>query len=589
MPFLLVSLLAVLIFVLLFTFRSADDNRLTSWQWVFDGGRAEAAFIALFVGVSLALFIKVSFSPRFPSLILFLFSFFTAAFFWVEPEVIVDASRYFTQAKHLEMYGIGYFFGEWGKTVQSWTDLPLVPFLYGVIFRFIGESRLYIQVLITFLFSMTVVLTHLTGKELWDEDTGMMGGAFLLGMPYLFTQVPLTLVDVPTMFFLTLSIYTFIRGMKRGGWMMALSSFSLFLAFFSKYSTWPMLSVVAVIFLVFLKEAPPLEREGEGGVAEAREGGTEEAYKRGGAGYSGTVGRKAVLSRGLMITGLALLMAGGFVFYKYDIFSEQISLLFQFQKPGLRKWGESFTSTFLFQIHPFVTLSALFSFYVAFRKKDIRYAIISWLVVLLVAFQLRRIRYSLPLFPMIALMASYGLEYFKDKEIRRFVVLCAVVSSLSVSLFGYLPFLQRISTVNLKTAGEFLNTTDGKMVEVFIFPGKDPALNPAVAVPLLDLFTKKRIVYRYEPITPPDGEEAKNGPLRFTWEYKNPPYYHGSGYREESVTVVIISGAPYEALPKDVEERMKGYRLSREFNVYEGIFAHRTIVTVYQPIMEGQR
>jgi hypothetical protein len=555
-PFLLISLLTLLIFVLLFTFRATDDNRLTSWQWVFDGGRAAGVFFALFAGVSLALFIKVPFTLRFPSVVLFILSFISAAFFWVEPEVIVDASRYFTQAKHLEIYGTGYFFREWGKTVQAWTDLPLVPFLYGIIFRFIGESRLYIQVLNTCFFSMTVVLTCLTGKELWDEDAGMMGGAFLLGMPYLLTQVPLMLVDVPAMFFLTLSIYMFIIGLKRGGWMIPVSSFSILFAFLSKYSTWPMLTVLTVIFIVCLKEA-----------SEASHG-------------------KTVLSRGLSITCFALLMAGAVILWRHEIFSEQIRLLLQFQKPGLRKWGEGFTSTFFFQIHPFVTLSALFSFYVAFTKKDLRYAIISWLVVLLVAFQLKRIRYSLPLFPMIALMASYGLQYLKDKEIRKFVVLCAVISSLSVSLFGYLPFLQRISAVNIKKAGQFLNTAAGEMVEVFVLPEKEPALNPAVAVPLLDLFTKKRIVYRHEPVTPPDAEDAKKSPLRFTWEYKNPSYYLGDGHREEDAAVAVISGAPYAALPKDVEERMKGYRLSGEFDGYEGIFAHRTVITVYQPVAE---
>jgi hypothetical protein len=577
-PFLLIFLFTLLTFVLLFTFRSADDNRLTSWQWVFSSAGTVTVFIALFAGLSLALLCsRVSFPLRLPSLILFLSSFFIAALFWREPEVIVDASRYFTQAKHLEVYGIGYFFREWGKTVQSWTDLPLVPFLYGLIFRFIGESRLYIQIFTASLFSLTVVLTYRIGKELWDDDTGVMGGAFLLGMPYLFTQVPLMLVDVPTMFFLILAIFTFIRGMERGGWTIAVSSVSLFLAFFSKYSTWPMLSVLAVIFVVYLgKSAPaaahprnlPLVREGTGGIATAE-------------GDMNVMDRKAVLSRGIMIVALALVMTAGAVLYKYDVFSEQIRLLLHFQKPGLKKWGESFLSTLFFQIHPFITVSALFSFYVAFRKRDIRYAIISWLVVMLVVFQVKRIRYTLPLFPMVALMASYGLQYVQDKDVRRFVVLCAVVSSLSVSLFGYLPFSQRISTVNLKTAGEFLDTMDGKKVEVYTLYEKDPVLNPAVAVPLLDLFTRKQIVYRYER-TSSHGEEHKNSPLRFTWEYKNPEYYRGGNeYGGLNMPVVVLSGSPVKTIPEEIRDRLRGYRLLREFDTYEGVYGFRTVVSVY--------
>ncbi|HYA32284.1 MAG TPA: hypothetical protein VED67_05940, partial [Thermodesulfovibrionales bacterium] len=228
-----------------------------------------------------------------------------------------------------------------------------------------------------------------------------------------------------------------------------------------------------------------------------------------------------------------------------------------------------------------------FSIVIALRKKDIRYAVISWLVILLVVFQVRRIRYTLPVFPMIALMASYGLQYIQDKDVKRLVVLCAVMSSISIALFGYLPFLQKVSMVNLKTAGEFLNTVKGEKVEVYTLHEQDLALNPAVAVPLLDLFTRKQIVYRYDPAFP-EEEEAKNSPLRFTWEYKNPSYYSG-GYREENIPVAVISGGPYETLPEDIGERIKGYRLSREFDVYEGIFAYRSMVTVYEPVPQKRR
>jgi hypothetical protein len=451
------------------------------------------------------------------------------------------------------MYGISYFFDEWGRAIQCWTDLPLVPFLYGAIFRIFGESRLWIQVFGTALFSMTVVLTYLIGKCLWDRETGLLGGALLMGMPYLFSQVPLMLVDVPTMFFLTLTIYTFIRGTELGGWMMACASASLFLALFSKYSTWPMLSVLAVIGAVYVAQAPSQER-------------------------------KKVFLRPVFIMGLGLAMAGLVVLLKYDIFSEQIRLLKAFQKPGLRKWGESFFSTFFFQIHPFITGAALSSIYAAFRKKDIRYAIIAWLVLLLVVFQVRRIRYTLPIFPMVALMASYGLQQVRDTDLRRFIVLCALISSLTVSVLAYRPFMEKISTVNLEEAGEFLDALDGKTVEVHTLPQQDAVLNPAVTVPLLDLFTRKRIVYHYDPALFPHREETATSPLRFTWEYTNPRYYHNDdGHSEGNVPVVVLSGGPAETLSQDMQARLKGYRLLREFGTYEGVYSFRTAVAVYAP------
>ncbi len=552
LPFILVSLLSLLIFILLFAARSADDNRLTSWQWVFSGVGPAAVFAVLCACVGAALlFLRASFSLRFPSLVLFLVSFVCAAFFWSVPEVIVDASRYFTQAKHLELYGVGFFFREWGKAIQCWTDLPLMPFLYGLIFRIFGEARLAVQIFTTVLFSLTVVLTYRIGRELWDEESGLLGGAFLLCMPYLFSQVPLMLVDVPTMFFLTLAIFTFVKGIERGGLALVWASAALFLAVFSKYSTWPMLSVLAVIGVVFLVQAPGQEKKN---------------YMRRSA---------AIVATGLAAAGLVALG-------KYEVFSGQIGLLATYQKPGLGKWGESFVSTFLFQIHPFVTAAAIFSLYAALRKKDIRYAVISWLVLLLVIFQVRRIRYTLPIFPMVALMGSYGLQQIRDRDLRSFIVICAFISSLTVSVLAYRPFLETISTVNLQKAGEFLNTLDARTVEVHTLPQPDAAVNPAVAVPLLDLYTRKNIFYRYDPSSFPQGKDVATSPLRFTWEYENPVYYRGGGeYARGNIPVVVLSEGPSAPLPEGAGGGLKGYRLLREFAAYEGIYSFRTTVAVY--------
>ncbi|HDY71738.1 MAG TPA: hypothetical protein ENH50_08740, partial [Nitrospirae bacterium] len=495
---LIISLLTLFTPLVLFVYRSLDDNRLTSWKWVFANMDAGRIFLILVPGIMLAYLIsRISFFERNPTL-LFLSSFVIAAAFWREPEVIVDTSRYFTQAKHLEMYGIGYFISEWGKDIVVWTDLPLVPFLYGLIFKFLGESRLYIQIFTTLLYSLTLVLTYMIGKTLWDEDTGFYAGLLLLGIPYLFTQVPLMLVDVPTMFFLTLSVFTFIKALSQGGLKMtAISSVALFLAFFSKYSTWLMLSVLTVIFVVYLR-----------------------------------MDAKTTIKRAGAIALVSLFLIGVAIIFKYDVISEQIRLLMSYQRPGLRRWGESFTSTFLFQIHPFITVAALYSLYVAFRKRDLKYMIVSYLILLVVLFQIKRIRYIIPLFPMLALMASYGLREIRSRDIRKFIVFCIITSSLVFALSAYLPFLQRISTINLKNAGQFLNSLDVEDIEVFTLPQKRSVVNPAAAVPVLDLFTDKRILYDYK-------KNMRFGPrlskrrlqkssLRFTWEYKNPEYYTDS-------------------------------------------------------------
>ncbi|MDP3296419.1 MAG: glycosyltransferase family 39 protein [Thermodesulfovibrionia bacterium] len=566
--YVLITLLTFIVFLLLFIFRTADDNRLTSWQWTFIGVDINRIFLIIVFGIIAAyLFSKSAFPERNPSLFLFFSSFIACVFFWKEPEVIVDVSRYFTQAKHLEIYGIKYFLQEWGRGINAWTDLPLVPFLYGLIFKFLGESRLYIQIFTTFLFSMTVVLTYKIGKILWDEETGFFAGIALLGMPYLFTQVPLMLVDIPTMFLLTLLIFTFIKAMNRGGVWIVISSITVFLAFFSKYSTWLMLSVLAVIFIVYLLKGsnppfPPVVKGGEGGF----------------------VASEFRIRNYIYRTALIILIAGFFIgvviLFKFDVISGQIKFLQEYQKPGLKRWGESFLSSFFYQIHPFITIAALYSIYAAFRKKDLKYLIAGCLVFIVVLLQIKRIRYIMVTFPMFALLASYGLQEIKNKEIRKFIVSCAVMSSLVIAIFTYLPFLQRTSYVNLKNAGMFLNAIDAANIEVLTISSANQVVNQAASVPILDLFTSKRIIYYYEPAFYQSPEEIEKSPLRFTWAYKNPAYYAGGS--EDSARAVVIISDDLETNPPDyISQKIKGYHHFRVFKISEDIFQYRTIVTVY--------
>ena len=546
--FLIIALINTSVLFALFLFRSLDDNRLTSWKWVFLHTDVTSIFPIFLVGLLLAYILgKIHILERTP-IALFVLSFAGATAFWSEPEVIVDASRYFTQAKHLEIYGVGYFFEAWGKEITAWTDLPLIPFIYGVIFKFFGEQRVFIQIFTTLLFSLTVMLTYGIGKALWDRNIGFIAGLLLLGIPYLFSQVPLMLVDVPTMFFLALSIFTLVKALEQGGakWVIV-AAFAVFLAVFSKFSSWLWLSVLLVIFLVHLKRNPI---------------GT---FKRGG-----------------FIAMLSLLFVGTVILWNYEVMADQIRLLLDYQRPGLRRWGESLASTFFFQIHPFITVSALCSIFVAFKKRDPKYIIAAYLFLLILLLQVKRIRYTLPLFPMITLMASYGLAQIRNREIMRYVVFCIIISSFVLAYFAYLPFLHRISTVNLKEAGKFLNLQEVERVEVFTLPQVKSIINPAISVPLLDLFTDKSISYSMKTDLARFGERVEKSSLRFTWAYKNPAYYgKGDTDRRGPVGLVVISSTPGQSLPKELEKRTKAYAKSETFMTSSGVFRYQTLVTVY--------
>ncbi|MGC2061435.1 MAG: glycosyltransferase family 39 protein [Thermodesulfovibrionales bacterium] len=501
-------------------------------------------------------------------LLLFVCSYGLGMLFWNEPELILDASRYFTQAKHLELSGPVFFLQEWGREIFAWTDMPVLPFIYGVIFRLFGESRLYIQIFTTFCFAMSTVLTCLLGRKLWDEETGFTAGMLMLGMPYLFSQVPLMLVDVPLMFLLLLSVHMFILALERGGLMVPVAALSFCVTFFAKYSAWLMLSEIFVVFGIYVMKAD--------GVSRAKSPARQRALR----------GVLVFLMSGALISLIWSL--------KSAVFLAQIKLLRDYQGPGLRRWGESFVSTLLFQIHPGVTLAALFSVWAAFRKWDVKYILVCWLPLLVTAMQIMRIRYVVPVFPLFSLMAAYGLMQIRQGEIRKYIVSGIVLSSVIIAIFAYRPFLNAISLVNLKQAGEFLNVVSGPGAEVFTLYAEDSTAGPAVTVPLLDLFTGKRLVYRDNSGRRNlNSEEVRLSPLRFTWEYGTPFYYAqpGSSFRQKDAepvihgrqkgSVVIITGRRDEEIPDALRQITKEYRKMRVFGRDENEFAFKTFVRVY--------
>lgn len=547
----LIFLSSLLLFYVLYRFRSLDDSRLTSWEDVFSVVEPLRTGLLLCAGLGVAFILsRTALLEKMPSVILFLLAFAVSAVCWQEPEMIVDASRYFVQAKHLELYGSVSFSREWGNEINAWTDLPAIPFIYGMIFRIFGENRLSIQIVNTVLFSSAVVLIYRTGRELWDRDIGLHAALFFLGIPYLFSQVPLMLVDLPSMFFLMLSIYTFLLALRHGGKMVPAAGLVICIAFFTKYSTWLMLTVIPVIYAAELYR---IRKEG--------------------------LDRYAL--RGMIVFFVSFFLISVLVAFKHDEIVKQIHLLISYQMPGLKRWGEGLVSTYFFQMHPIIPMFAALSIVVAVRRRNTAYIIAAWLVLVILVLQVRRIRYMIMVFPMLSLMASYGLGVVRDKMTARYIACAAAAFSLTLALSGFLPFLQHMSAVNLRAAGAYLDSLDVAGVEVFTPLPADYVMNPAVTVPLLDIYTKKEIAYRYAESDYPLPEDMQRSALRFTWTYKNPGFYQEDAGKYNRRAFVIISDNAAKQLPPAVLERINGLSEKRTFQIRDDIYRHQTLVTIF--------
>ena len=304
-----------------------------------------------------------------------------------EPEAVIDASRYFVQAKHLELFGPSAFFRDWGGALPAWTDLPLPAFLYGPVFRLCGEHRLPQQVFTAGLFALTAFATARIGGLLWGARTGARGALLLLAIPCLLVQVPLLMADVPAMAAVTVALWALLETLeRRGAGRVAAAALALAAALLAKYSTWVLLGAAFGI--------DPAARGAAGQVGGGRPGRRPPPPRA-------RSPRRSSRSRSRSWSSGSWRCWPGF------------------QWEGLRRWVESYPSTFLFQAHPLLAAAALAALWRGWRQRDRRVLVAAALPLVLFALGARRTRYLLPAFPMIALLAARGLEALPGRA-RRF-------------------------------------------------------------------------------------------------------------------------------------------------------------------------
>lgn len=546
------AVLSLAYFPLLFHFRYLDDNTLTNWKWVFqESGFWQNFLFFTFLSLGAHIFSQFEIFEKKPSFLFLLPVICLVVPGWRIPEVILDTSRYFISAKYLELYGTGFFIREWGDTIQAWTDLPLVPFIYGLLFKLFGESRLNIQIWNTALYYATILLTVNLGQKLWNRKAGWFAGTCLLGMPYLITQVPLMLVDISTMFFFTLALSCDIAALEKGGFLrIFVSSAAIMAAALTKFSVWPLSVFLPVVALVFFSGRSPK-----------------------------SVSRSQIVVRSAGILVFCFVQIGVILWYKHELLLNQLGFLIDYQWAGLDRWRESFTATFLFQSHPIITIAACYGLICAVKKRDAAILISLCLIIVITVLQLHRIRYLIPLFPLYALIGGYGIYHIKRPDIQNFLTIFMVGSSFIILHAAYYPFLKKNSLGNLQKAGEYLNQTNCEQIRVITKPQTGSIGNTAVALPMLDLYTSKALLYSPSRFVV-EPEKIRQASLRFSWENKIPDYYQRIT-SDHRIPLLVISSArqPEKSLVDPVEA--PGRSVTKRYNASSGVFRFKTYVTIF--------
>lgn len=536
--FLAVGFIGLLLFPLLFLARGADNNTLTSWQWTIPRDNFSLYFLALCLLV-LTAFVTARTLPieKIGHPLLALIAFLAVMPLWSAPEMMLDSGRYLLQARYLAENGILSFVKGWGHQIWIWSDLPLSSALYGLVLRFAGSSTLSYQILNTLLFSGAVLLTSAVGNLLWNRHLGIMSGLMLLGSPFLLTQAPQFMNDLHVMFFLVLYLYCLLRLQQSGRIWYCICPCSSALLFLSKYSVWPIVFFLPALIL-----------------------------------STGCNGRKHPRAGLYWNFGVSLLFIGAIFFAFKDVFLSQIHLLRGFQAGGLHSWRENYCSTYLFQTHPFITLASCFGIIAAIRRRDAKVLALAWFPLYAVLLSMARSRYLIPFFPLLTLLAAYGLEEIKWMVIRRYIVAIAVLFSLMLTYGAYLPFFKTTSMMNLKLAGEYIDSLHNDSVVVRTLPQHRSKGATTAAIPLLALYTDKKLLL--------ENPESSDGlpkefthPLQFT---ESMPLTSFAPAKKTADLPTLIIGDEKLALNRAVPSA--GCRVN--FFLNSGVFRYQTLVSI---------
>lgn len=154
-------------------------------------------------------------------------------------------------AKNGLVQSIKYLFLEY----QVRFSLPLIPLIWSYIFRYFNEylsmPRATSVILSNHIFSIVfyqfaILSVYLLAKELFEERIGIYSALFLSVLPYFMFHGYFVLVDIPLTSFMTLTLFLFLKAIKKESIVLGLiSGIFLMMAIFTKYIG------LYVIFLVF--------------------------------------------------------------------------------------------------------------------------------------------------------------------------------------------------------------------------------------------------------------------------------------------------------------------------------------------------
>ncbi len=514
--FIAISVLLVVIYGFLIKHSQTDETMLYSWWWVVRYVSLDAFFFMLIVLLAVSFFIsKIDLHIK---EIYFLFAVFILAFLlsaltWGSAIPNPDVAEFFGVAKYIEVNGLWGYTTSFGAGELSMYRFHTFPFLVGLLFRYIGESVLLVNMFTSIMFSLIPVLTFLLAKRLFEEKTAMISSIFVLSMPLLLVQSSMFLVDMPTVFFVLLallSFHCFLSGRKVLHYPFA--GLAILLALVSKRTAVLFLLLSLFVMLLIVKKRSHKDL-------------------------------RYISMKSFVIFYLVFIVLISFLFFKLDFFSSQLGL--DLSQANIIGNPPHYVNSFsyFFQIQPVILILFLvFLMFFALRPTLSKLFLFVWVFFPFLFIQGTTVRYMLPAFPAIAIGAALMLSKLK-KPITVFVVSAIFLSSTLFFAMGYLPMLKgEFYDNNIRAAAKYTNGLDINTIGVYMeYANLTYKISPKTEIfgYVFDYYSDKRVFYD---ISESVADVYSGGFKRF----KVFDYYKDEDYLSPNYDAVIVFSNTYD-------------------------------------------
>jgi len=559
--FLLIFILTLISYYILIRNSVIDETMLYSWAWIINFLNVKLFFILLVVIFIISIFIaRIDFNIKEKHflLIIFIISFLLSSLLWSSPDPNPDVAEFFGVAKYIELNGLWDYFKSFGTdALRGYRFHSLLP-VFGLAFRYFGESSFIVHFITSALYAFIPVLTFLLAGKLFSKRIAFISSLFVIAMPNMLVQSSMFMVDVPTVFFVLLALFTFYLFLhKKNIFYYPLTIITFLFALTSKRPAILFLILSLPVLFIIVKKS--------------------NGFKL-----------KHLSMKSFIIFYTLFVLLFVFVFLKVDFFSEQIEL--DLSQANIVGNPPHYVNPFsyFFQMQPLIVILFLVSIIFFIIKPKLSYLFLFvWIFFPYIFIHDTTVRYMLPAFPAIGIAAAFVLAKFK-KQIATFAVSLIILSSVLSVVMGYIPLLKNeFYDNNIRLASEYVNDLDVETVGVYMhYKGVKYTTSPKTEIYgyVFDYYSDKKVYYDV-------SESVKSVYNEELSRFNVFEYYKDEDYLTPDYDAIVVFSDVYDWLSIDYSDVQslketinRDYTLDRTFSIGNSGIEENKFAFIYAKI-----